>query len=79
MKYVDGTPIDSGVLLKYTVYRASRSDLSNAVSVGTTDKLIFYDRTAVRKTNYWYYVRVFIVAGKEGPESNVVRFYTTRP
>lgn len=77
--YVDGTQIQPGVLLQYAVYRARRSDLSDATRIGVTDKLVFYDTTASRKTNYWYYVRAFIADGREGPESNTGRFYTNKP
>jgi len=78
-KYVDGSQIEPGVALKYSIYRAQRSDMSDAVKIGWTDKLIFYDTSAARKTNYWYFVRVYIVDGKEGPESATSRFYTNRP
>lgn len=77
--YVDGSLIAPGTSLMYTVYRAKRNDLADAMPIGVTDKLLFYDTTAARKIYYWYYVRAYVAVGKEGPESNVGRFYTSRP
>jgi len=78
-KYVDGSTVLPGTMLRYTVYRSTRSDLADAVALGVTDQLFFYDSTARRKTSYWYYVTAYVVVGKEGPASTIARFYSTRP
>ncbi len=60
----------------YRVYRAAENDFGNAVFVGETEDLVFFDQTTAADTTYWYFVQSTNVTGASAASSGVSGFRT---
>lgn len=76
--YTDGAAI-VGQQVTYDVYKATRSDLANAVRIRTGQiNPNYIDTSYIRKTRVWYYVKA-VVNGVVGAQSTTVEYFSNRP
>lgn len=76
-KYTDQTSIPMGTVVTYKIYRATKPDLTDATQIGISSTTSFTDNLVPRKVRVYYFVTAS-VSSVNGPNSNVINWYTNR-
>ena len=79
--YADGAAIETGKVVKYEVFRALQSNLSDALKVNTAEltSTSLVDSSLTPNKTYFYFVRAYLILDNPGPNSDIASFRTFPP